>query len=308
MKAEHSAEAAPVRKHRLDALAVALLLTCCTVWGLQQVLIKVTLSEMPPMFQAWLRLGGATVLLLLWCRWRGVPLMQRDGTLWAGLLAGLLFAAEFICIYTGMQHTGSARLTVFLYSSPFWVALLVPLWNRSERLQGLQWAGLALAFAAVAFALREGLAQNQGSTVLGDLLGLAAGLFWGLTTVVIRSSGLVRISPEKMLLYQVGVSAIMLPWLSLGAGEVWRWDYSAWAWAAVAAQASLGGFLSFLAWMWLLGRYPATRVTSFSFFTPLFTLVFSALWLGESVTPGVLAAIAAVAVGMALMNRRNPAA
>jgi len=103
------------------------------------------------------------------------------------------------------------------------------------------------------------------------------------------------------------VSAALLPWLSLGMGEVWRWDYSAWAWAAVAVQASIGGFLSFLAWMWLLGRYPATRISSFSFFTPLFTLLFGALWLGESVTPGVLAAIAAVAIGMALMNRRNPA-
>lgn len=301
-----AAAATPERKDRLDALAIGLLLTCCLFWGFQQVLIKLTLAEMPPVFQAWLRLGGATVLLLLWCRWRGIALLERDGTLWAGLLAGLLFAAEFICIYTGLERTGSARLTVFLYTSPFWVALLVPLWTRSERLQSLQWAGLVLAFAAVAFALREGLTQGQGATLAGDLLGLAAGLFWGLTTVVIRSTGLVRISAEKLLLYQVGVSAALLPWLSLGLGEVWRWDHSAWAWAAVAAQASLGGFLSFLAWMWLLGRYPATRISSFSFFTPLFTLVFGALWLGESVTPGVLVAIAAVAVGMALMNRRSP--
>ena len=305
--AASAGHAAPVRRDRLDALAIGLLLSCCLFWGLQQVLIKLTLAEMPPVFQAWLRLGGATVLLLLWCRWRGVSLLQRDGTLWAGLLAGLLFAGEFICIYTGLERTGSARLTVFLYTSPFWVALLVPLWTRSERLHGLQWAGLVLAFGAVAFALREGLTQGEGATLAGDLLGLAAGLFWGLTTVVIRSTGLVRISPEKLLLYQVGVSAALLPWLSLGLGEVWRWDHSVWAWAAVALQASVGGFLSFLAWMWLLGRYPATRISSFSFFTPLFTLVFGALWLGESVTPGVLAAIAAVAIGMALMNRRNPA-
>ncbi|MEI7785030.1 MAG: DMT family transporter, partial [Betaproteobacteria bacterium] len=270
------AGAAPARKDRLDAVAIALLLTCCLFWGLQQVLIKLTLAEMPPVFQAWMRLGGATVMLLLWCRWRGIALLERDGTAWAGLLAGLLFAGEFICIYSGLGHTGSARLTVFLYTSPFWVALLVPLWTRSERLHKMQWAGLVLAFAAVAFALREGLAQGPGATLTGDLLGLAAGLFWGLTTVVIRSSGLVRISAEKLLLYQVGVSAALLPWLSLGLGETWRWDHSAWVWASVAVQASLGGFLSFLAWMWMLGRYPATRISSFSFFTPLFTLVFGA--------------------------------
>lgn len=292
------------RKDRLDALAVGILLTCCLMWGMQQVLIKITLSQMPPVFQAWLRLAGATVLLALWCRWRGIALWSRDGSERAGLLAGLLFACEFICIYTGMQYTGSSRLTVFLYTSPFWVALLVPLWTQSERLHKPQWAGLLLAFGAVAFALREGLLQAHGPTLAGDALGLAAGLFWGLTTVVIRSSNLMGIRPEKLLLYQVGVSAAVMPWISLALGERWHWNHSAAAWGSVALQASFGGFLSFLAWMWLLGRYPATRVASFSFFTPLFTLIFGALWLGEAVTPGVLAAIAAVAVGMALMNRR----
>jgi drug/metabolite transporter (DMT)-like permease len=293
----------PARKEHLDTLAVSLLLGCCLLWGMQQVLIKWTLSEMPPVFQAWMRMLGATVLLMLWCRLRGIVWWHGDGTMRAGLLAGLLFAAEFVCIYVGMQYTGSSRLTVFLYTSPFWVALLVPLWARSERLHASQWAGLLLAFGAVIFALREGLMQAEGATLAGDLFGLAAGLFWGLTTVVIRSSTLTQVRPEKLLLYQVSVSALLLPCLSLALGETWRWDYGAWAWGAAGAQASLGGFISFLIWMWLLGRYPVTRVTSFSFFTPLFTLVFAALWLGESVTPGVILALAAVAAGMALMNR-----
>lgn len=293
----------PARKERLDTLAVSLLLGCCLLWGMQQVLIKWTLSEMPPVFQAWMRMLGATVLLVLWCRLRGIPWWHGDGTLRAGLLAGLLFAAEFVCIYIGMQYTGSSRLTVFLYTSPFWVALLVPLWARSERVHPWQWVGLVVAFGAVIFALREGLMQAEGATLAGDLLGLAAGLFWGLTTVVIRGSSLTQVRPEKLLLYQVSVSALLLPYLSLALGEAWRWDYSAWAWGAAAAQASLGGFISFLIWMWLLGRYPVTRVTSFSFFTPLFTLVFAALWLGETITTGVLLALAAVAAGMVLMNR-----
>ena len=293
----------PARKEHLDTLAVSLLLGCCLLWGMQQVLIKWTLSEMPAVFQAWMRMLGATILLMLWCRLRGIVWWHGDGTMRAGLLAGLLFAAEFVCIYVGMQYTGSSRLTVFLYTSPFWVALLVPLWARSERLHASQWAGLLLAFGAVIFALREGLMQAEGATLAGDLFGLAAGLFWGLTTVVIRSSALTQVRPEKLLLYQVSVSALLLPCLSLALGETWRWDYSAWAWGAAGAQASLGGFISFLIWMWLLGRYPVTRVTSFSFFTPLFTLVFAALWLGESVTPGVILALAAVAAGMALMNR-----
>ena len=298
------------RKAHLDLFAISLLLACCLFWGLQQVLIKATIAEIPPMFQASLRLWGAVALLWLWCRWRGVPLFQADGSLRAGLLAGALFAAEFACIYLGLQYTAASRLTVFLYTSPFWVALLVPLWVKSERLHGLQWAGLLAAFVAVVFALWEGFTgghTSTTSTIRGDVLGLAAGMLWGLTTVVIRASSLVRISPEKLLFYQLAVSALSFPLLSLALGEAWVWQFSPFAITSLALQTVVGAFASYLAWMWMLGRYPATKISVFVFFTPLFALLLGALWLKESVTPGLLVALATVAAGIVLMNRK-PAA
>ena len=231
------------------------------------------------------------------------PLFKADGSLAAGLLAGALFAAEFTCIYTGMQYTSASRLTVFLYTSPFWVALLVPLWVGAERLRGLQWLGLLAAFAAVLFALREGFTAEHGTTLRGDLLGVLAGLFWGLTTVVIRTTRLTQISAEKLLFYQLAASAVLMPLLSLGLGEVWHWQFSAFAIGSLLVQAVLVAFISYLVWMWMLGRYPATRVTVFVFFTPLFALLFGALWLDEPVTPGLLLALAMVALGIVLVNR-----
>ena len=207
------------RKAHLDTLAISLLLGCCLFWGFQQVLVKATLAEVPPVFQASIRFAGATLLLWLWCAWRGVRLFSRDGTLGAGLLAGGLFAVEFACLYVGLQYTSASRLTVFLYTSPFWVAVLLPLWVSSEKLRPVQWAGLACAFAAVVFALREGFSTGAASTWSGDLLALAAGMFWGLTTVVIRASSLARVSAEKLLFYQVAVSTAALPFLSLALGE-----------------------------------------------------------------------------------------
>jgi drug/metabolite transporter (DMT)-like permease len=292
------------RKTHLDTLSIILLLSCCLLWGFQQVLIKATLAEVPPMFQASLRLVGATALLWLWCLGRGVPLFSRDGSLPAGLLAGGLFAAEFACIYLGLQMTSASRLTVFLYTSPFWVALLVPLWVTSERLRGLQWLGLVCAFAAVLFALREGFGTGNASAVRGDLLGLAAGMLWGLTTVTIRTTSLVRVSAEKLLFYQLAVSALVFPPLSLALGEVWVWRFSPFAIASLTLQTAVGAFASYLVWMWMLGRYPATKISVFVFFTPLFALLFGALWLGEAVTPGLLMALATVAVGIVLVNRK----
>ncbi len=290
------------RKDHLDGLAVGILLACCMFWGLQQILVKAIVHEVAPLFQASLRCIGACVLLLLWCRARGIALFERDGSLWAGLLAGTLFAAEFACIYLGLRHTTASRLTVFLYTSPFWVAALVPLFVKSERLRPMQWLGLACAFVAVAFAMREGLGEGGAS---GDLLGLAAGALWGLTTVAIRATGLTRVSAEKLLFYQIATTALTLPWLSLALGETWTFEgWSAMAWGSMLAQTVVGAFASYLAWMWMLGHYPATRISAFVFLTPLFALLFGTLLLGEPVTPTLLLALALVAVGIVLVNRR----
>lgn len=293
------------RKDHLDALAVSLLLACCLFWGFQQVLVKATIAELPPVFQAALRFAGATVLLWLWCWWRRIPLFQRDGSLWIGILAGALFALEFACLYAGLQFSAASRLTVFLYTSPFWVAVLLPLFVPSEKIRPLQWAGLALAFAAVVFALRDG--WGSASAVdqwRGDLLALAAGMFWGLTTVVIRGTQLTRISPEKLLFYQVGVSTVTLPVLSGALGERWVWSFSAFSTASLLAQTVVGAFASYLAWMWMLGRYPATKISAFVFLTPVFALLFGSLWLHEPVTLNLIISLAMVAAGIMLVNRK----
>lgn len=292
------------RKDHLDSLAIALLLACCVFWGFQQVLLKATLPEVPPVFQAGIRFVGATLLLWLWCAGRGIKLFDRDGTLQAGLLAGILFATEFAGIYIGLQYTTASRLTVFLYTSPFWVAALVPVWAHAEKLRPLQWLGMACAFAAVVFAFEEGLGAGTPNTWPGDLLGLAAGMMWGLTTVVIRTTSLIKVSAEKMLFYQVAVSALALPCLSLALGEPWVWHFSAFAITSLAVQTVIGAFVSYLAWMWMLGRYPATRISVFVFLTPLFALLFGALWLKEPVTLNLMAALILVAGGIVLVSRR----
>ncbi len=293
------------RKDHLDGLSATILLACCMFWGFQQVLVKATLPELAPVYQAALRFAGATLLLLLWCRWRGVPLFSRDGTLGAGLLAGLLFAAEFAALYIGLQHTTASRLTVFLYTSPFWVALVLPLLVRAETLRRVQWVGLMLAFVALVFAMRESLvAPLAERQLLGDALALAGGLAWGLTTVTIRASALARTSPEKLLFYQVAVAAALLPLLSLGLGETWTLRLSPFAVTSLLLQTVVGAFASYLVWMWMLGRYPATKISAFAFLTPMFALVFGALWLHEPLTPSLLAALALVALGIVLVNRK----
>ena len=297
---------APRRDH-LDGQALGLLLFCCCFWGFQQVLVKATLPELAPVFQVAVRFIGATALLWLWCRWQGIALRGPENTLLPGVLAGILFAVEFACLNLGMQYTTASRITVFLYTSPFWVALLVPVFVPTERLRPRQWAGLICAFVAILFALWDSVSQSGTEpTWKGDLLGLVAGLCWGLTTVIIRSSQLAVISAERTLMYQIAVSALGLPVLSLALGEPWNFQWSAFATTSIVLQVVVGGFMSYLMWMWLLTRYPATKISAFVFLTPLFALLFGSLWLGEPVTAQLLAALALVTLGIVLVNRKAP--
>jgi drug/metabolite transporter (DMT)-like permease len=293
------------RKTHLDSLAIGLLIACCAFWGLQQILIKTTVTEVPPLWQATVRMVGAVALLWLWCAVRRVPLFERDGTLWPGLLAGLLFAGEFAGIYLGLQHTSASRLTVFLYTAPFWVSLLLPRWVPAERLRGFQWLGLFIAFAGVVLAFSEGFGHMSSSQLIGDGMALAAGMLWGLTTLTLRTTRLATASAEKTLFYQVAVTALVAPLVSLALGETWSLTYSAHAWGSLAAQTLVGAFASYLTWMWLLRHYPATQMSSFSFLTPLFALVFGVVLLGEPLTLQLMLALAGVGLGIVMVNRRK---
>ncbi|MFC3682403.1 DMT family transporter [Hydrogenophaga luteola] len=294
------------RKDHLDTFAITVLVACCAFWGFQQILIKFAGREIPPLWQASVRMAGATALLWMWCQLRGVTLFNRDGSLKGGLVVGLLFAAEFCLIYLGLQHTSASRLTVFLYTSPFWVAVLLPRFVPSEKLRSIQWVGLVIAFSAVGIAFSEaflhGSAPGQWK---GDAMGLAAGMFWGLTTIAIRTTKVATVQAEKSLFYQLSVTAAVCPLLSLALGETWSFDYSALAWGSVFLQTAVGAFASYLAWMWMLRHYPATQMSTFTFLTPLFALVFGVVLLGEPLTLQLVLALVGVATGIVLVSRKG---
>jgi drug/metabolite transporter (DMT)-like permease len=153
------------RKAHLDAFAVGTIVFCCFLWGLNQVAAKAAMPEIPALWQAAARSVGGTILVWLWAMSRGTRLFGSDRTLPGGLIAGVLFAAEFFCIFVGLQFTTASRMVVWIYIAPFVVALGMPLIARSERLGALQSAGLVLAFAGVAWAFAEGFSHRRGESV-----------------------------------------------------------------------------------------------------------------------------------------------
>jgi drug/metabolite transporter (DMT)-like permease len=297
----------PARRERLDLLAVGLLITCCALWGLNQVAAKAALAEVPPLTQAALRSAGAALLVLAWAKARDMTLFKRDATLRGGLVAGALFAGEFACIFIGLQFTSASRMVVFIYLAPFVVALGMPLIARGERLNSVQWLGLAAAFAGVAWAFAEAFSPAAAAPPqqwLGDALGVAAALLWGATTLAIRATPLSTASAEKTLLYQLAVSAALLALAAPLAGESWPARWSALSIGSLAFQTVIVTFASYLTWFWLMRHYPATRISAFALLTPVFGLAAGVTLLGEPLTPRLVVALAAVVLGLALVNRR----
>ena len=281
------------------------MLVLAMLWGLQQVAIKLALTGASPVAQAAIRSIVATLLLFGWARWRNISLFDRDGTLWAGLVAGLLFGAEFILIYAGLEHTAAARMVVFVYLAPVLTALglvwLVP----GERLSGIQWAGVLLAFGGLVVAFADSFAMPGRATLRGDLYGVIAAVLWAATTVLIRSTRLAQARAEKTLFYQLAVSAALMPLASVALGEAGITDVNTTVIVSLIFQSVVVAFASYLTWFWLLTRYLAARLAVFSFLSPMFGVTFGVLILGERLSSSFVLAALLVASGIALVNLRR---
>ena len=289
----------------LDATAVSVMVLLTGLWGFQQVAIKLTAPDISLVMQAAIRSGIATMLVLVWAWARNIALFSRDGTFWPGLVAGLLFGGEFIFIYSGLAHTAASRMVVFIYLCPPLTALGLHFLVPGERMTLLQWFGVMLSFCGLVLAFGEGFVSAQGATALGDAFGFIAAALWAATTVLIRATGLARITPSKTLFYQLSVSAVMLLATSVLLGERGVIALTPLALLSLAYQGVIVAFASYLAWFWLLTRYLAGRLAVFSFFAPLFGVAFGVMILGEPMTPWFAAAALLVGAGIVLVNLKR---
>ncbi|MBI1395242.1 MAG: EamA family transporter [Betaproteobacteria bacterium] len=293
---------APTRR-AIDLRAGGLLVFLCAIWGGTHVAGKLAAPDVPLVLQAGLRSAIAGLLLFAWARVRRIPLFRADGTLAAGLLAGALFAGEFLFLFSGLAHTAASRMVVFLYLAPVFTAVGVHLFVPGEQLRSGQWLGVALAFGGIAVAFGDGFLGARG-TALGDTFGVVAALMWAATTVWIRASRLTHASAAKVLFYQLAVSAPVLLAASHLLGEPGTVRFTAVAITSLVYQGAIVAFASYLAWFWLLTRYRAANLAVFGFLTPLFGVVAGVTLLGEPVSPLFAASILLVAFGILLVNRR----
>jgi drug/metabolite transporter (DMT)-like permease len=278
------------------------MLMLCLSWGFNQIAVKLALPDIPPMLQAMIRSVGALPVLLLIARLRGSKILVRDGTLGPGLFAGLLFGVEFVLIYRGLLLTTASRAVVFLYTAPFFVAL-GSYQFLGERLRASQWSGLGLSFAGVALAIGVPQANVDAKVLFGDLLIVGGGALWAATTLIAKGTALRKAAPEKALGYQVALSIPILGAAAWFFGETITRIPGPLALALMAYQAFWVVGLTFLLWFSLVQTYSASKLSAFTFITPLFGVVASYFIMHDTLTLAFGAAALLVIAGLYLVNK-----
>lgn len=289
-----------LKKDRLDAFGIVSLIGLSALLGFNQVVIKVVNEGLQPVFFAGLRSAGATFCLMAWMWLRGIPFWPRVGTWTAGLLIGLVFAAEFVFLFLALDLTTVSRTSVIFYSMPLWMALGAHFLIPGQRITRLKAVGLGLAFSGVALAILNRPDSGEGSLV-GDLCALGGALGWAGSGLMARATVLRDDTPEMQLLWQVAVSAPILLVASVFFGPFIRDLAPVHLWG-LAFQIVIVVSAAFVFWLWLLSIYPPASVAAYGFLGPIFGVAFGWLLLGEAVGVSMLGALALVAGGLYLIN------
>jgi len=290
-------------RSNIDKRGAMILIGFTLLLAVNQVVIKITNTEIQPIFQAGLRSFFAIFPLVIWMKWSGIDIMTSRKNYLASVLIGLLFAAEFICLYLALDLTTVGRVSILFYSMPIWLAIVAHFVLPNERLYGARVFGLMLAILGVAWAVFD-RDPTRTPSLVGDVLALGAGFAWAGIALTVRLSRLSSERPETQLLAQLLVSTPILLGIGALSGSPIR-DLTLLGVAGMTFQTLAIAFFGYLLWFKLVAKYSASGVASFSFLSPIFSVMMGALILGEALHFEIIMALGLVAVGLVFINRKQ---
>ena len=292
-------------KDYLDLKAVVILIVVTLFWGFNYPAIKISNQGVSPIFASTLRSVIASICGLIYCLRKEERLFHTDVMLFHGVMVGLLFGGEFACIYFGLLYTDAARSVLFVYLSPFVVAIGAHFFLKGDRLTFLKILGLVLAFTGI-FVVFGGRPKTAKATmVLGDILQITAAVLWGATTLYIKKFMANRVEPIHTFLYQLVFSIPILLIVSIILEPKWIYKIDPYIVASLFYQSVIIAFITYLVWFKLIHNYSVSRLSAFTFFTPIFGVLFGILFLHEELTVSLMIGLPMVSMGIFLVNWRK---
>ena len=279
---------------------MALVVFICLCWGFNQLAIKLAIHDVPPLHAMRDPLEPRDVMVLGLMRLRGLPVSARrhaDRGARRRRAVRLRVPADL----SRAAWTTASRAVLFIYLAPFFVVIGARWFLPGDRFGLMQWAACAGLHRHGGGLRRAGAGVDPAPDARRSDDGRAA-LAWAATTLVIKASALARVSPEKTLLYQLVVCAPIVAFGALVFGERIAAMPSAVALGSLAYQTIVVGS-TFSVWFALIVKFSASRLSAFTFLTPLFGVAAGHFVLGEPLTPAFALAVALVAAGLILVNR-----
>ena len=292
-------------KEYLDSNAIIILMILTLIWGSGYTAIKYSNQGVSPIFTSTVRSIIASICGVIYCLRKGERLFHTDFMLFHGFMVGLLFGLEFACLYFGMLYTDAARSVVFVYLSPFMVAVGAHFFLKGDRLTFLKAVGLVLAFTGVVIVFLGKPKMAKPTMFIGDILEIMAACFWAATTLYIKRFMAEKIHPINTFLYQLVFSIPILLLVSFILEPQWIYRIDPYIMASILYQSVIIAFLSYFVWFKLIHTYSVSRLSAFTFFTPVFGVLFGTIFLGEEFTYSLMVGLPMVCIGIFLVNWRG---
>ena len=293
------------KKEKIDLFGALALMSLSALLGLNHVIIKVVNTGLNPVFFAGLRSLLAFFFLIIYFKLTNKKIEFSKDKMGISILAGIVFALEFLLLFLALDFTSVARNSILYYSMPIWVTVFGHFFLPNERLNFFKSVGLISAFAGVALAVSN---NNETFSIynwqlIGDFFAIMAAILWAMLIYLVKGTSFKEVPPEMQLVWMVMVSAPILLIASLFFGDLVREFQIIHLWGLLFQSIVVvaGGFLF---WLWLAAIYPASGVASFSFLSPIFTILFGWAILNETVNYTFIAAAILVVVGLVFINKK----
>ena len=294
-------------KDYLDLKAVVILTIVTLLWGFNHPAIKISNQGVSPIFASTLRSIVASICGLIYCLRKGEKVFHKDVMLFHGVMVGLLFGVEFACIYFGLLYTDAARSVLFVYLSPFVVAIGAHFFLKGDRLTFLKILGLVLAFTGIFVVLGLRPRTAKAGMYFGDILQIAAGVLWGATTLYIKKFMAKKVEPINTFFYQLFFSIPILLVVSIILEPKWIYKVDPYVVGSLFYQSVIIAFITYFVWFKLIHEYSVSRLSAFTFLTPIFGVFFGVFFLHEELTVSLMIGLPLVSAGIFLVNWRRRA-
>tara|TARA_B100001057_G_scaffold110836_1_gene108928 strand:- start:49 stop:969 length:921 start_codon:yes stop_codon:yes gene_type:complete len=294
------------KKGHIDLFGATALIALSALLGVNHVVIKVVNTGLNPIFFAGLRSMIALIVLLIYLKITNRKMLFSRDTMAISVLAGVIFALEFLFLFLALDFTTVSRNSILYYSMPIWITAIGHFFLPNEKLNFFKALGLIFAFAGVAIAISDNklTLSIDNWQLIGDLLAIIAAILWALIIYLAKGTRFKEVPPEMQLVWMLLISSPILLMSSPFFGELVRNFQLLHLWGLLFQSiiVAAGGFLF---WLWLVSVYPASSVASFSFLSPIFTIFFGWLLLGETLDVSFFLAAFLVIFGLICINKKD---